>query len=153
MTRSSTVNIHVLTTIPHDRDTRASILTMSEAILSEETEHVDATAPVALGYGDASAPMSLGLNFLCEQLPREPDGEFECLRCGDVYWYRRCNVPASLEELAGQHASTWPRVTPVVGNKPGAPPITKAPSMSSVGSTANPYHRPVPVAAGSRAVT
>jgi hypothetical protein len=53
--------------------------------------------------------------------------------------------------LAGQHSSTWPRVTPVVGNKPGAPPITPASSMSSVGSAATPYHRPVPGASGSRA--
>jgi hypothetical protein len=106
MTRSSTGNIHVLTTIPHDRDTRTSILTMAEAILAEEAEHVDAAAPVALGYGDASAPMSLGLHFLGQQLPRGPNGEFKCLRCGDAHWYRKCNAPASLEELTDQHAST-----------------------------------------------
>jgi hypothetical protein len=152
MTRSSTGNIHVLTTIPHDRDTRTSILTMAEAILAEEVEHVEVAAPVAFGYGDASAPMSLRLHFLGQQLPRGPDGEFECLYCVDAHWYRKCNASASLEELAGQHASTCPRVTPVVGNKPGAPPITKTPSMSSVGSAANPYHHPVPDAAGSRAV-
>jgi hypothetical protein len=75
---SSTGNIHVLTNIPHDRDTRTSILTVAETILTEEAEHVDAAAPVALGYGDVSAPMSLGLNFLGQQLPRGPDGEFEC---------------------------------------------------------------------------
>jgi hypothetical protein len=105
----------------------------------------------SLGYGDASAPMSLGLHFLGQQLPRGPDGEFECLRCGDAHWYRKCNAPASLEELAGQHASTWPRVTPVVGNKPGAPPITHATSVPSVGSVVIPYHRPVPGASGARA--
>jgi hypothetical protein len=151
MTRSSTGNIHVLTTIPHDRDTHTSILTMPEAILAEETEHVDEADPVALGYGDASAPMSLGLHFLGQQLPRGPNGEFECLICDDAHWYRKCSAPASLEELAGQHASTWPRVTPVVGNKPGAPPITQAPSMSSVGSVATPYHHPVTGVAASRA--
>jgi hypothetical protein len=151
MTRSSTGNIHVLTTIPHDRETRASILTMAEAILAEEAEHVDVAAPVARGYGDASAPLPLGLHFLGQQLPRGPNGEFECLRCGDAHWYRKCNAPASLEELAGQHAATWPRVTPVVGNKPGAPPITHAPSVSSVGSAVIPYHRPVPGASGARA--
>jgi hypothetical protein len=48
-------------------------------------------------------------------------------------------------------AATWPRVTPVVGNKPGAPPITHAPSVSSVGSAVIPYHRPVPGASGARA--
>jgi hypothetical protein len=77
MTRSCTGNIHVLTTIPHDRDTRTSILTVAEAILAEEAEHVNAAAPVALGYGDASAPMSLGLHCLGQQLPRGPNGEFE----------------------------------------------------------------------------
>jgi hypothetical protein len=154
MTRSSTGNIHVLTTIPHDRETRASILTMAEAILAflaDEAEHVDVAAPVTHGYGDASAPLPLGLHFLGQQLPRGPNGEFECLRCGDEHWYRKCNEPASLEELAGQHAATWPRVTPVVGNKPGAPPITQAPSVSSVGPAAIPYHRPVPGASGARA--
>ena len=70
MTGSSTDNIHVLTTIPHDRKTRTSILTMTEAILAEEAEHVDAAAPVALGYGDVSVPMSLGLHFLGQQFPR-----------------------------------------------------------------------------------
>jgi hypothetical protein len=151
MTRSSTGNIHVLTTIPHDRETRASILTMAEAILADEAEHADVAAPVARGFGDASAPLPLGLHFLGQQLPRGPNGEFECLRCGDAHWYRKCNAPASLEELAGQHASTWPRVTPVVGNKPGAPPITPAPSVPSVGSAVIPYHRPVPGASGARA--
>jgi hypothetical protein len=141
MTRSSTGNIHVLTTIPHDRETRASILTMAEAILADEAEHVDGAAPVAHGYGDASTPLPLGLHFLGQQLPRGPNGKFECLRCGDAHWYRKCNVPASLEELTGQHVVTWPRVTPVVGNKPGTPPITQAPSMSSVGSAATLYHR------------
>jgi hypothetical protein len=66
--------------------------------------HGGMAAPVTLGYGDASAPMSLGLHFLGQQLPRGPDGEFECLCCGDAHWYRKCNAPASLEELAGQHA-------------------------------------------------
>ena len=106
MTRQPTDNIHVLTTIPHDRETRTSILTMAEAILDEEAEQVDADAPVAFGYGDASAPMSLGFHFLGQQFPRGPNGEFECLRCGDVHWYRKCNAQASLEELTGQHAST-----------------------------------------------
>ena len=152
MTRQPTGNIHVLTPIPPDRETRTSILTMAEAILAEEAEQAHDTAPVALGYGDASAPMSLGLHFLGQHLPRGPNGEFQCLRCGgEDHWFRKCNAPASLEELAGQHSSTWPRVTPVVGNKPGAPPITQAPSMSSVGSAATPYHRPVPGASGSRA--
>ena len=151
MTRSSTGNIHVLTTIPHDRDTRTSILTMAEAILAEEAEHVDAAAPVALGYGDASAPMSLGLHCLGQQLPRGPNGEFECMCCDDDHRYRKCNTSASLETLAGQHASTWPHVTPVVGNMPGAPPITQSSSRSTGGSAANPYPRPVPGAAGSRA--
>ena len=64
MTRSSTDNIHVMTTIPHDRDTHTSILTMTEVILAEEAEHLDVAVPVAVGYGDASAPMSLGLHFL-----------------------------------------------------------------------------------------
>ncbi len=71
-------------------------------ILTEEAEHVDVSAPVALGYGDASAPMSLGLHFLGQQLPRGPNGEFECLCCGDAHWYRKCNAPASLEEMDGQ---------------------------------------------------
>ena len=150
MTRQTMGTIPVGPSIPHDRDTRTSILTMTEAILAEEAEHVDAAAPVPLGYGDASASMPLGLHFLGQQLPRGPNGEFECLRCGDAHWYRKCNAPASLEELAGQNASTWPRVTPVVGNKPGAPPITQAPSMSSVGPAAIPYHRPVPGASGAR---
>jgi hypothetical protein len=123
MTRQPTGNIPVLTTIPHDRETRTSILTMTETILAEEAEHVDAASPVALGYGDA-----------------------------DDHRYRKCNAPASLEELAGQHASTWPRVTPVVGNMPGTPPITFASSMSGVGSTATPYPRPVSDASGARAV-
>jgi hypothetical protein len=64
MTRSSTDNIHVLTTIPHDRETRASILTMAETILADETEHVDVAALVECGYGDVSAPLPLGLHFL-----------------------------------------------------------------------------------------
>ncbi len=55
----------------------------------------------------------------------------------------------SLEELAGQNASTWPRVT--MCNKPGAPPITQDHSMSSVGPATIPYHRPVPGASGARA--
>jgi len=106
MTRSSTGNIHVLTIILHDRETCASILTMSEAILPEESEHVDASAPVALGYGDATAPMSLGLHFLGQQFPWGPNGEFECMRCDDVNFYRKYNAPVPLEELGGQHAST-----------------------------------------------
>jgi hypothetical protein len=106
MTRSSTGNIHVLTTIPHHLKTRTSILTMVEAMLAEEAEHVDAAAPVVLGHGDVSAPMSLGLHFLGQQLPRGPNGEFECMHCGDAHWYRKCNTSTSLEELAGQHVST-----------------------------------------------
>jgi hypothetical protein len=106
MPRSSTGNIHVLTTIPHDRETHVSTLKMTEAILVDEAEHVDAAAPVAFGYGDVSALLPLGLHFLGQQLPRGPKGEFECLLCGDAHWYRKCNVPASLEELTGQHAVT-----------------------------------------------
>jgi hypothetical protein len=79
MTRSSAGNIHVLTTIPHDRETRASILAMTEAILADEVEHVDVADPVALGYEDASVPLPLGLHFLGQQLPRGPNGKFECL--------------------------------------------------------------------------
>jgi hypothetical protein len=60
MTRSSTGNIHVLTIIPHDRETRPSILTMTETILPDEAEHVDVAAPVVRGYGDMSAPLPLG---------------------------------------------------------------------------------------------
>jgi len=153
MTRQPTGNISVLPTIPHDHETRTSILTMAEAILAEEAEHVDAASPVTLGYGEVSAPMSLGLHFLGQQLPRGPNGAFQCLRCGgEDHWYRKCNAPASLEELAGQHASTWPLVQPVVGNMPGAPPITQASSMSSVGSVATPYPRPVSGASGTRSV-
>ena len=158
-TRSSTGSINVMTAIPHDRETRESILTMAEAILAEEAAGVDTPAPVPLGYGEGMAPMSLGLHFLGQQLPRGPNGEFECMRCGDAHWYRKCNAPASLEELAGQHSSTWPRVTPVVGNKPGAPPITQAltqavtqvPQGSTVGPATTQYHRPVPAPPGSRA--
>jgi hypothetical protein len=139
MTRQLTGTIPVLPTIPHDRETRTSILTMAEAILAEEAEHADAASPIAIGSEDASAPMSLGLHFLGQQFPRGPNGKFECMRCGDDHWYRKCNAPASLEELAGQHASTWPRVTPVVGNMPGAPPITPASSKSSVVSVRTPY--------------
>jgi hypothetical protein len=73
------------------------------------------------------------------------------MRCGDDHWYRKFNVPDSLEELAGQHPSTWPHVTPVVGNMPGAPPITPASSKSSVGSARTPYPRPVPGVSGARA--
>jgi hypothetical protein len=148
MPRSSTGNIHVLTTIPHDRETHVSTLKMTEVILVDEAEHVDAAAPVAFGYGDVSALLPLGLHFLGQQLPRGPKGEFECLHCGDARWYRKCNATASLKELAGQHATTWSRVTPVVGNKPGTPPITQAPSMSSVGPVVIPDHRPVTGASG-----
>jgi hypothetical protein len=95
--------------------------------------------------------MSLGLHFLGQQFPRGPNGEFECMRCDDDHWYRQCNVPVSLEELAGQHASTWPRVTPVVGNMPGAPPIAQSSSRSAGGSAATPYPRPVTGASGARA--
>jgi len=151
MTRQLTGTIPVLPTIPHDRETRTSILTMAEAILAEEAEHADAASPLAIGSADASAPMSLGLHFLGQQFPRGPNGKFECMRCGDDHWYRKCNAPASLEELAGQHASTWPRVTPVVGNMPGAPPITPASSKSSVVSARTPYPRPVPGVSGARA--
>ncbi len=80
------------------------------------------------------------------------NGEFECLSCADTHWYRKCNAPTSLEELTDQHASTWTHVTPVVGNKPGTPPITQAPSMSSVGSVSNLYHHPVSGETGSRVV-
>ena len=40
----------------------------------------------------------------------------------------------------------------MVGNKPGAPPITQDPPGSSVGPITTPYHRPVPAAPGDRAV-
>ncbi len=72
LTRSSTGNIQAIdpamTTIPHDRETRTSILTMADAIPAEEAEHVDAGPLVAPGYGDATAPISLGLHFLGQQL-------------------------------------------------------------------------------------
>jgi hypothetical protein len=74
MTLSYTGNIQSLTPIPHDRDTRTSILTMTEAILAEEAEHVDVAAPVALGYGDVSVPMSLGLHFLGPTTPHDGFG-------------------------------------------------------------------------------
>jgi hypothetical protein len=106
LTRTTTSNIQAMTVLPHDREPRATILTMAEAILAEEAEHVDGDSPVTPGYGDMTAPISLGLHFLGQQLPRGPNGEFECMRCGDAHFYRKCNAPASLEELAGQHAST-----------------------------------------------
>jgi hypothetical protein len=151
MTRQLMDTIPVVQSIPHDRDTRTSILTMAEAILAEDAEHVDAASPVALCYGDMSDPMSLGLHFLGQQFPRGPNGEFECMRCGDDHWYRKCNATASNEELAGQHPSTGPRVTPVVGNMPGAPPITPASLTSCLGSARTPYPRPVPGVSGARA--
>ncbi len=126
MTRPPMGTIPVVSSIPHDRDTRTSILTMTEAILVEDAEHIDETSPVALGYGDMSVPMSIGLHFLGQQFPRGPNGAFECMSCDDDHWYRKCNAPVSLQELAGQHPSTWSRVTPVVGNMPAAPPITPA---------------------------
>ena len=73
------------------------------------------------------------------------------MRCGGTHWHRKCNAPESLEELAGQHHSTWPRVTPVVGNQPGAPPITQATSTPTVGPTRSNYPRPGPAPTGSRA--
>jgi hypothetical protein len=150
LTRAPTGNIQAMTVIPHDREQCATILTMTEAILAEEAEHVDGGGPVAPVYGDTTAPISLGLHFLGQQLPRGSHGEFECMRCGDAHFYRKYNAPASLEELVGLHASTWPRVTPVVGNKSGAPPITQAPPGLSVGPTTTSYHRPVPAAPDAR---
>ena len=141
-------NMH---TFPQDLPTRASILTLAQAIIAEETDGGEPSATVAQGYGDDTAPISLGLHFLGQQLPRGPNGEFECMRCGGTHWHRKCNAPESLEELAGQHHSTWPRVTPVVGNQPGAPPITQAPSTPTVGPTRSNYPRPVPAPTGSRA--
>ena len=129
-----------MTVIPHDREQRTTILTMAKVILTEEAEHVDGVSPVTSVYGDMTSPISFGLHFLGQQLPRGPNGEFEYMICGDTHSvYRKCNVPASLEELAGQHASTWSRVTPVVGNKSGAPPITQTPPGSSVGPITTPY--------------
>ena len=151
LTRSSTSDVLGMPTLPQDLPTRASILTLAQAIIAEDTDGGEAAATVAQGYGDDTAPISLGLHFLGQQLPRGPNGEFECMRCGDTHWYRKCNAPASLEELAGQHHSTWPRVTPVVGNRPGAPPITQAPSAPTVGPTTSHYPRPVPAPTGSRA--
>jgi hypothetical protein len=78
MTRSSTGSIHVLTTIPHDREARTSIVTMTEVILTEETEHVDTSDLVDRGYGDSSgnlwwvtSPGHLRLHrpFLCRSWP------------------------------------------------------------------------------------
>ena len=106
LTRTTTGNIQAMTVIPHDREQRATILTMAELILAEEVEHVDGGSPVTTDHGDMTAPISLGLHFLGQQLPRGPNGEFECMHCGDTHFYRKCNAPASLEELTGQHAST-----------------------------------------------
>ena len=151
LTRSSTSDVLGMPTLPQDLPTRASILTLAQAIIAEDTDGGEAAATVAQDYGDDTAPISLGLHFLGQQLPRGPNGEFECMRCGDTHWYRKCNAPASLEELAGQHHSMWPRVTPVVGNRPGAPPITQAPSAPTVGPTTSHYPRPGPAPTGSRA--
>ena len=68
-----------MTVIPHDREQRATILTMDETILAEEAEHVDGGRPVTSGYGDMTDPISLGLHFLGQQLPLGPNGEFECM--------------------------------------------------------------------------
>ena len=106
LTRAPTVNVQSMTVIPHDREQCTTILNMVEAILAEETEYVDGGGLVVSGYGDTTAPISLGVHFLGQQLPRGTNGEFECMRCGDVHFYRKCNVPASLEELVGQHTST-----------------------------------------------
>ena len=53
--------------IPHDREQRATILTMPEVILVEEADHVDGVGPVAPTYGDTTAPISLGVHFLGQQ--------------------------------------------------------------------------------------
>ena len=79
LTRTTTGNIQAMTVIPHDREQRATILTMAEAILAEEAEHVDGGSPVTPGYGDMTAPISLGLHFLGQQMPRGTNGEFECM--------------------------------------------------------------------------
>jgi hypothetical protein len=79
LTRSSMDNIQVMTTIPHDREQCVTILTMTETILTEEVEHVDVGVPVASVCGDTTAPISIGLHFLGQQMPRGPNGEFECM--------------------------------------------------------------------------
>ena len=106
LTRAPTVNVQTLTFFPHDRKQCATILTMTKAILAEEVEHVDGDGPVASGYGDTTTPISLGVHFLGQQLPWGTNGEFECMCFGDAHFYHNCNVPASLEELPGHHAST-----------------------------------------------
>ena len=58
-----------MTVMPHDHDQRATILTMTEAILAEEVEQVAGGGPVASDYGDTTAPISLGLHFLGQQMP------------------------------------------------------------------------------------
>ncbi len=55
----TTGNIQAMTVIPHDREQRATILTMAEAILAEETEHVDGGSPVTPGYGDMTVDQSM----------------------------------------------------------------------------------------------
>jgi hypothetical protein len=74
MTRQPTGTIAVVPSISYDRDTRTSNLTMAEVILAEDAEHVDVASPVALGYGDAPAPISLGLHFMGQKFPRGPTG-------------------------------------------------------------------------------
>ena len=64
LTRSPTDNVQVMTVIPHDREQHTTILTMTEAILAEEAEHVHGGGPVATGYGDTTALISLGVHFL-----------------------------------------------------------------------------------------
>ena len=88
-----------MTVIPHDREQCVTILAMTETTLAEEAEHVDGDGPVETGYGDTTDPMSLGVHFLGQQMPRGPNGEFQCMSCGDTHFYRKCNVSASLEEL------------------------------------------------------
>jgi hypothetical protein len=48
----------------------SSVSQLWVVLKEEEALHVDAAAPVALGYGDVSVPMSLGLHFLGQQFPR-----------------------------------------------------------------------------------
>ena len=64
LTRTPAVNVQTMTVIPHDREQRDTILTMTEAILAEEAEHVHGGGPVATGYGDTTALISLGVHFL-----------------------------------------------------------------------------------------
>ena len=69
LTQDPTGNALEMTVMSHDRDQRGTILTMTEAILAEEAEQVAGGGPVASDYGDTTAPISLGLHFLGQQMP------------------------------------------------------------------------------------